>query len=112
MSDPKIVAAAPPLTIKRLVFEAYTTAKATGWLEGDANCPTQQLAWLGLIHSEVSEAVKPVRVGDMDELVLELADIVIRVASMSGAMGLDLHSAVRAKLDYNRGRPRKHGKLA
>lgn len=111
MSDHKIVAAAPPLTVKRLVFEAYTTAKATGWLDGRASCPTQQLAWLSLIHSEVSEAVECVRVGDMEGLDLELADIVIRVASMCGAMGLDLHSAVRDKLDYNRGRPRKHGKL-
>lgn len=40
----------------------------------------------------------------------ELADILIRVFDLSGGKGIDLESAVMAKMERNRQRPRLHGK--
>jgi NTP pyrophosphatase (non-canonical NTP hydrolase) len=42
---------------------------------------------------------------------IELADIMIRVADLAGALGIDLESAVQKKHAYNLGRPRKHGRV-
>lgn len=41
----------------------------------------------------------------------ELADILVRVADLSGALGIDLEEAVRVKMKYNATRPFKHGKV-
>lgn len=39
----------------------------------------------------------------------ELADAVIRIADLCGHMGIDLEAAIVAKMEYNKGRPFKHG---
>lgn len=66
---------------------------------------------LALIHSEVSEALEAVRGKPEDNnLVEELADIIIRVADLAGYMGLDLAGATTRKIEKNMGRPYKHGK--
>lgn len=63
---------------------------------------------LCLIHSEISEAMEGHRKGLMDEklphrsmLEVELADAVIRIADLAGAMQLDLGGAIAEKLAYN-----------
>lgn len=40
----------------------------------------------------------------------ELADAVIRIADMCGAMGIDLERHIELKMAYNETRPHKHGK--
>ena len=42
---------------------------------------------------------------------IELADIIIRVCDLAGAKGIDLSAAVQTKAAYNRGRPRRHGRV-
>jgi len=113
-----------PLTISSLVHTAHEAAKAKGWHDGaDPSSPTQVLAWLALLHSEVSEAVEDVRRGMMAETVSatgkpeglpsELADVFIRLADTCGALGIDLEGAVRRKMAFNATRSRRHGgKLA
>ncbi len=75
---------------------------------------------LALIHSEISEALEAARedypaskkipeIGNFEE---ELADAVIRLMDLSGAMGLNLGEAVLKKMTYNTSRPRMHGKKA
>ena len=67
---------------------------------------------LCLIHSEVSEAMEGHRKGLMDDklphrpmIEVELADAVIRIADLAGALGLDLGGAVAEKLAFNAKRP-------
>lgn len=67
---------------------------------------------LMLIVSEVSEAMEGHRKGLMDDklphrpmLEVELADAVIRIADLAGALGLDLGGAVAEKLAFNASRP-------
>lgn len=67
---------------------------------------------LCLTHSEVSEAMEGHRKGLMDDklphrpmLEVELADAVIRIADLCGALHLDLAGAIKEKLEYNAVRP-------
>lgn len=67
---------------------------------------------LCLTHSEVSEGMEGHRKGRMDDhlphrsmLEVELADAVIRIADLAGALGLDLGGAIAEKMAYNAVRP-------
>lgn len=67
---------------------------------------------LCLIHSEISEAMEGHRKGLMDDklpsrtmLEVELADAVIRIADLAGALDLDLGGAIADKLAFNATRP-------
>ena len=67
---------------------------------------------LCLIHSEVSEGMEGHRKGKIDDhlphrtmLEVELADAVIRIADLAGALGLDLGGAIAEKMAYNAVRP-------
>ena len=63
---------------------------------------------LALIHSEVSEAMEGARKNLMDDklphrkmIEVELADALIRILDLAGALHLDLAGAVQEKLAYN-----------
>ena len=63
---------------------------------------------LCLIHSEVSEAMEGARKNLHDDklphrrmIEVELADAVIRILDLSGALELDLSGAIFEKLEYN-----------
>ena len=63
---------------------------------------------LALIHSEVSEAMEGARKNLMDDklphrkmIEVELADAVIRILDLAGALQLDLAGAIQEKLAYN-----------
>jgi NTP pyrophosphatase (non-canonical NTP hydrolase) len=90
----------------RYVEEAYETAKSKGWYSGTTEIGTK----LALIHAEVTEALEADRRGEGKERIAEeFADICIRVFSLSGHLNVDLHKAIRKKMDYNKTRPYKHG---
>ena len=66
---------------------------------------------LALVHSEVSEGLEGHRKGLMDDklphrgmLEVEMADAVIRILDLCGAMKLDLAGAIFEKLAYNKTR--------
>lgn len=67
---------------------------------------------LCLSHSEISEAMEGHRKGLMDEklphrpaIEVELADAVIRIADLAGALKLDLGGAIAEKMAFNAKRP-------
>ena len=64
---------------------------------------------MALVHSEVSEATEGVRHRDRETFDEELADVVIRVASIAYGLGTDLDAAIAAKLAKNRTRGLHHG---
>lgn len=67
---------------------------------------------LCLTHSEVSEGMEGHRKGLPDDklphrpmIEVELADAVIRIADLAGALGLDLGGAIAEKMAFNAVRP-------
>lgn len=67
---------------------------------------------LCLTHSEISEAMEGHRKGLQDDklphrpmIEVELADAVIRIADLAGALGLDLGGAIAEKMAFNAVRP-------
>jgi NTP pyrophosphatase (non-canonical NTP hydrolase) len=104
------------MTINEMVKCVHENAKDHGWHDGKRT-PTELLC---LIHSEVSEVLEEIRMGeplDKNRIVSgkpegvpsELADIVIRVADMCGLYGIDLDAAIVEKMAYNKTRPFRHG---
>lgn len=66
---------------------------------------------LALCHSELSEGLEGDRKGLMDDklphrkmIEVELADAVIRIADLAGALNLDLGGAIAEKLEFNANR--------
>lgn len=64
---------------------------------------------MALVHSEVSEATEAIRHRDRENFDEELADVVIRVASIAYGLGTDLELAIAKKLQKNRTRGLHHG---
>lgn len=75
------------------------------WLQTEYKIPAK----LALITSEVSEALEAYRKDDAANFVEELADTLIRILDLSAGLGLDMDSAVKAKLEKNKTRGYRHG---
>lgn len=130
IADPK-----PPETLQQKI---HATARSHGWWpQLDTKDPDQrrQLVLLtigeklALIHSEISEALEEyrdpnaslvsVRAGENGKpegFLVELADAVIRIYDLAGAVadahglpGLDLDYVIRMKMEFNENRPFRHG---
>lgn len=105
-----------------LQIVCHGLAKNAGWwsdlktgedfaalIRGDSRFGKALLAEkIALCHSELSEALEGARKGLMDDklphrkmLEVELADAVIRIFDLAGALQFDLAGAIVEKLDYN-----------
>jgi len=111
------------MTLKELCKKAHQIAINKGfWLvtpSGNiAQRNTSEL--LMLIVTELGEACEALRknnkqdykdVWRKDTFEDEIADVFIRLGDMCKAMDIDIEWQIKRKMDYNKTRPRKHGKL-
>jgi NTP pyrophosphatase (non-canonical NTP hydrolase) len=110
--------------LNEITQRAHANSKAHGFWDGlehlkpgDASFIPEKLM---LIVSECAEALESYRKGEPlsfygkkqkpEGIAAELADVVIRVCDLAGALKIDLGKAVEEKHAYNVKRPRKHGK--
>lgn len=97
--------------INKFVATCHHASQSAGWwanketIHIDVNIVPTKLC---LIHSEISEAMEGHRKGLMDDklphrpmIEVELADALIRIADLAGALGLDLGGAVDEKMAFN-----------
>lgn len=103
------------MTINELVSRAHENAVRHGFRDK----PTEFGTAIALIHSELSEALEEhregknayyVENGKPEGYAVELADAVIRIADLCGALGIDLEEVIAKKMGYNESRPYRHGK--
>lgn len=103
--------------VNLLQHVCHTASTAAGWWEdidtGDRIIDRPHVVGekLMLIVSEVSEAMEAHRKDLMDDKLphrlgveVELADALIRIADLAGALGLDLGGAVAEKMAFNKTR--------
>lgn len=64
---------------------------------------------MALFHSEVSEATEAIRARDYANFCEELADVIIRVASVAHGLGIDLEPVISKKMAKNATRGLHHG---
>lgn len=114
------------MRINELVDHANTNSLNKGFWDDQPKPSEDQTPYiamkLALIHSEVSEVLEELRdghpmkatrytgTGKPEGIPSELADIVIRVADLCGAYGIDLEDMIVEKMAYNTSRPYKHGR--
>lgn len=105
--------------INDLVKSAHENSVNHGFWEKDKNFGEV----IALMHTELSEAYEEYRNHkNVDETYYEedgkpcgvpseLADVVIRVFDFCGGANIDLEKIILEKMEYNKKRPYKHGKL-
>lgn len=106
------------MNIRQMQDDAYANALVKGFwdvsmeLSQDASKSLTDAIYaqkIALIHAELSEALEALREGD-ENFAEELADVVIRVADLTGYYGVDLEREIARKIAKNKDRPRLHGK--
>jgi NTP pyrophosphatase (non-canonical NTP hydrolase) len=119
------------VNLDELVSDSHDRSRRKGWWDDQLDNGSQTLdpakvaktipEKIALIHSEASEVLEEYRNGHLCEtyynagslkpegVPVELADIIIRVADLAGALGINLGLAVSLKARYNETRPHRHG---
>ena len=100
--------------IDALALECHEAACKAGFWDQERNDGEA----IALIHAELSELLEGLRRGNppSDHIAEfkaseeECADVIIRLLDFAAGRGWRIGAVIRAKLEYNASRPRKHGK--
>lgn len=121
--------------MNRLQIDGINSAAREAWIVNDANgwwqerrrimesglpgsVPNVVIACLGLVTSEVAEAMEAVRKHDpktwgdvktKDTLARELAGATVRIMDIAAELDIDLGQAIHEEVEANRARGHKHG---
>lgn len=106
------------MTITEWVAECHGLAVEKGWYDDGGRNVGEALM---LVVTEIAEAMEEIRKGGPRNQVhegeggkpegfpIELADAVIRIMDLCGAMRIDLENAIDKKHTFNKSRPYRHG---
>lgn len=86
--------------------ECHKTANEKDFWDASQNIAEK----LMLIVTEVSEACEADRKDDKENFKEEIADVFIRLFDLCGYLEIDIEKEINAKMIYNKGREKLHGK--
>lgn len=101
------------MRLNELSKEAYMQANTNGFWDMSIPEDVQKvLIKLLLINGEVSEATEVLRKDlGRDRLHEELADVMIRLLDLMAYVQMDTDAVIQKKMEYNKTRPYRHGRL-
>lgn len=95
------------MSIKEWCETCHAVAREKGFWEKERNIGEA----LMLVVTEVGEAMEGYRKQDHDNFREEIADTFIRLFDLCGGLGIDIQSEIAKKVEKNKSRPYKHGKI-
>ena len=105
--------------INNFAKESYERLREKGFYHGNLDI-SEIAAHIANCHSELTEAWEEIRAGKdpkhveikngkLEGFPIELADLVIRVLTLSVHLDIDIIKAIKDKNTFNKKRPYKHG---
>lgn len=106
------------INLVEFAYNVHSNALKKGfWNDNNGNI--FYLKQVAMIHAEVSEITEAIaKKEDPDKIVVEMADVIIRVLDLWAGMNHDgvfkksIETALKEKAEYNKTRPYMHGKQA